>query len=442
MSVQPPSPPGHSVDLPWLLQAVSALFAHNRTMRRDPSGREWTYHAPSMGRFLGRYPHQWFWDSCAHAIALRHIDITLAMKELESLFAAQDGDGLIPHQVFNPAKMNMFDRLAATLYPPAGHSPFLQPSVLAQAVEAVSAKTGDRQFIEQSLPGLMRYHRYLHEKRGRGGDGLLEIIHSYESGKDRSREYDDPYGRRGGLGLRAWPMLRLVLKYHALGWDHERIFAGNSFRVKDLLFNCVYAADLGSMARLCHGTQQAEYFRTLQSATESGILGKMYDHSTGLFNSLDARQGQDRQLKVCTVSTFLPLLLESIPEHMVERLTGEMSDLDRFWLPYPLPAEPLHSPEAGWKRTGIWRGLQTWMIINWFVVRGLKLQAARSPRLQQRCLKLAEEITFKSYQLVRRSGFREYYDSLTGRGERATRFGMSALVLDMVHEAEPAPPQR
>ena len=49
------------------------------------------------------YPHQWSWDSAFIAIGLAHIDAERALRELETLFAAQWADGRVPHIVFNPA---------------------------------------------------------------------------------------------------------------------------------------------------------------------------------------------------------------------------------------------------------------------------------------------------------------------------------------------------
>ncbi len=431
---QMPDTDNSNIDLDWLHQAVAGLFAGNRLTRKDNSGREWTYHAPSLGPFPGRYPHQWFWDSCAHAISLRHIDIRLACEEITSLLAAQDENGFIPHQVLNRARANFFDRIAAGVYPSRGHSPYLQAPVLAQAVQAIQVSSPEEGFLLTVLPCLKRYHHYLRRTRERSGDGLLEIIHSYESGKDRSREYDQVYGQSLGVGLRAWPMIRLILKHRFLGWDIDRIFDSNAFRVKDLLFNCAYAGDLLAMATLCRDAGQpaeAESFTRLLEQTEAGILGKMYDPETGLFNSLDSRHGADGQIKVRTVSTFLPLLLGSISEGQVRRLLEELCDPSEYWLRFPVPAEPRNSPEAGRSRTGIWRGLQTWIFMNWFIVRGLHRQAGRYPGLQAQCLGTAAELTRRTYQLVRQSGFREYYDSDTGAGERAFAFGMSGLVLDM-----------
>lgn len=424
---------------------MAGLFHENRVVRRGASGRELTYHAPSLGPFPGRYPHQWFWDSCAHAIALRHIDPGLAREELLGLLAAQHEDGFIPHQIFNPSRMAILDRITVRVYRDCAASPYLQPPVLAQAVLAVERKRPGGEFLSNVLPLLKRYHDYLRNARGLSGDGLLEIIHSYESGKDRSREYDEVYGHGLGLGLGALPMARLILQQRRLGWDLERILAGNLFRVKDLLFNCIYAADLGAIAELCDMAgehDEAQAFRERRRKTEAGILGKMYDAESGLFYSLDSRHGADRQIRVSTFSTFLPLLFDSIEESKVERLVEEhLANPSQYWLEYPVPAEPLGSAEAGKRNTAIWRGLQTWVYLNWFIGRGLLKQAGRFPERRHRHSGLAGELAERTYKMVRRSGFREFYHSRSGRGGRAVNFGMSALALDLARMvAEPALP--
>src|SRR5919109_2691349 len=49
------------------------------------------------------YPHQWSWDSAFIAIGRAWDDQERAQLELETLFAAQWGNGMVPHIVFNPA---------------------------------------------------------------------------------------------------------------------------------------------------------------------------------------------------------------------------------------------------------------------------------------------------------------------------------------------------
>src|SRR5437868_9162967 len=57
----------------------------------------WTKPAPRL------YPHIWSWDSGLIAAGLAHLDADRALRELESLFAAQWADGRIPHIVYDPS---------------------------------------------------------------------------------------------------------------------------------------------------------------------------------------------------------------------------------------------------------------------------------------------------------------------------------------------------
>ncbi|MBI2855146.1 MAG: hypothetical protein HYX87_09560 [Chloroflexi bacterium] len=450
--MQPYKEPGvarfpDETDLEWLKRSVGEVLARNRTSRRDAAGREWVYHAPSLVRdpgllFRPRYPHQWFWDSCAHAVALSHIDANLSRMEIRSLLAAQDSVGFIPHQIFNPARASLLDRVAVRSFPSGAATPYLQPPVLAEAVQAACLAGEDKGFLQEVLPAVKSYYKYIECTRSKSDGCLVEIIHSYESGKDRSREYDEIYGSPTGFGLKLLPIARLIRQHKALDWQIDRIVQTNMFRVKDLLFNCVYASNLGVLAELCRAADEqneGDAFASLAIRVEALILDKMYDPETGLFYSLDARWNGDKQIKVNTFSTFLPLLLNTISEGQVQRLVEEhMANTLRYWLPYPIPAEPLGSPEAGWRNTAIWRGLQTWVYLNWFIMKGLIKQSHRFPHRGRRYSELACELAEKTCLMVRRSGFREYYDSRTGRGKRARSFGMATLVLDMAYRAAEA----
>jgi hypothetical protein len=54
------------------------------------------------------YPHQWSWDSCFVAIGKSYFNPEQAMKEIESLFAAQWENGMIPHIRFDENKKTYF----------------------------------------------------------------------------------------------------------------------------------------------------------------------------------------------------------------------------------------------------------------------------------------------------------------------------------------------
>ena len=64
---------------------------------RDNSTGLITKAAPAL------YPHQWSWDAAFNAVGLATIDLPRARLELDSLFAGQWRNGLLPHIVFDPS---------------------------------------------------------------------------------------------------------------------------------------------------------------------------------------------------------------------------------------------------------------------------------------------------------------------------------------------------
>jgi N-acyl-D-aspartate/D-glutamate deacylase len=84
-------------------ERLAALRAHARDVLtgnwrsgRLADGTEYGFSCPSPPR----YRHQWYWDSCFHAIVWRHFDPLRARVELRTLLRAGRLDGFIPHTVF------------------------------------------------------------------------------------------------------------------------------------------------------------------------------------------------------------------------------------------------------------------------------------------------------------------------------------------------------
>jgi len=454
------SPPSPSLNLERLKQEAGKILQINQVIQmRSCSGKacEVTYHAPYLHPIGNpppglpswlrwtwevwsrleepwevRYPDQFFWDSCFQAIALSHLDSELAGKEIESLLCAQDEDGFIPHLIWNPERMHWLDRLLKRAYPGECGSPFLQPPMLAEAVEQVYLHSQDRDFLERVLPKIKKYYRYIERTRCRSGDGLPEIIISYESGKDRSPEYDLIYGESNAIPAWRGPMAKLIWHYWRAGWDLEKIFASNRFRVKDVLFCSIYSRNLSSLSHLCEivGGREARYFREKALEVERSIEDKMWDEKTGLFFSLDARWERDRKIKVITISSLMPLILDNLSQDKVEKLMRHLLNPEEFWAPYPVPAIPLNSPVKEPEGHLVWRGRQTWIPTNWYLIKGLKEQAKRFH--SQSYEQVAQELTRRTLELVSQSGFREYYDARTGKGEGALEFGPSTVILDLM----------
>ena len=82
----------------------------------------------------GRYPWQWYWDSCFTAISWRRFDPDRARRELESLLAAQRSDGFIGHTIFWDRPLTWSRRATYNVTSPdAPMTASIQPPALAWA---------------------------------------------------------------------------------------------------------------------------------------------------------------------------------------------------------------------------------------------------------------------------------------------------------------------
>ena len=188
------------MDAGRLRDAVARLLRANWREGRTPSGTEYGYTCPDPVK----YPDQFFWDSCLHAVAWSHVDPSRARRELRTLVAAQRPDGLIGHTVFwrgrvRPSRaftynlIRISDRTTATIQPP----------LLAWAWAEVADRSPDEPgFRAEGLPALRRYHAWLDRERA-DGDGLLGILQPDESGLDATPAYDAPLGLPGPPATRA-----------------------------------------------------------------------------------------------------------------------------------------------------------------------------------------------------------------------------------------------
>jgi hypothetical protein len=88
--------------------------------------------------------------------------------------------------------------------------------------------------------------------------------------------------------------------------------------------------------------------------------------------------------------------------------------------------EPSFRP--GWHRFRCWRG-PSWINTAWLLAPALRRfgYAAEAEQLLGSCV-----------ELVERSGFREYYNPLSGEGLAARRFGWSTLLVDALPSVEDA----
>lgn len=403
---------------------------------------EYTYTCPSRAV----YPHQWLWDSCFHTIIASRFNRQLAKAELRTLASRIQDNGFTPQiTIWKPTvQMPVASNVARLIHHHSHYTRVTQPPVFGIALEEVYQNSGDRAFLEELLPKAKLHYEYWLENRDPDGDGLVSIIMPIESGMDHSPAYDEVMRlpKPNALNYHIANMV-LAAKYARMGWDTSRILDSEAFSFEDLTVNSIFAYGLRSVARLCReiGDSDDARFDALALRTEKAVIERCYDPETGVFYSLAGKD--DRRIPVKTIASLMPLMLESMPEHLVQEIVDKhLLNPSAFWLDYPIPSVSMCQEqfracagslstrtgikgiiERGFDRfQAIWRG-PTWVNMNWFIGRGLRLHGYED---------VADELTAKTVDMIRNNGFWEYYNPLTGEGQGAGDFSWTCIVLDML----------
>lgn len=373
-----------------------------------------------------RYRHQWYWDSCFHAIAWRHFDAARAREELRTLVRAGRLDGFIPHTTFwhSPARWRRAPLYATHAVRGNKHTASIQTPMIALAWEIVGRDGGDEELVSaQALEPLRVHYDWLDRERDPDGDGLISIIHPDESGLDDSPKYDGVF--RWMSHYRAgyfW----LVERSRRLGYDSRSIIERYDEHVEDVLVNVLYALSLRALARMLGPTEGAVYGERAERC-ETAILERSWDPGAGLF--WDLAGDDERPVRVSTWSSLAPLALPSLPEPIGRRLIEEqLLRADRYQAPFGIPSVSRSEPSfrPGFHLYRCWRG-PSWVNTAWLLV---------PPMIRLGYRAEAERIVESLVRAVERHGFREYYNPISGDGLASRGFSWSTLLVDLVANRE------
>jgi hypothetical protein len=368
----------------------------------ERDGTRFAYTRPSPSR----YPWQWYWDSCFAAIVWRRFDPERARLELETLLAAQRGNGFIGHTIF-------WDRPVALsrlpFYNVASRSSFqtetIQPPLLAWAWQIAVGDPAEE-------PRIGAQADWLAAERDLERDGLLWIVQPDESGLDASPKFDPVWGRRANARA-GFPLL--VHRNRRLGFEARRIGARGGPLLCETLVNTLWSLSLQALGR---------------PSVTAALVDRLWDERRGLF--VDWAEPGGLRPGPLTWTALAPLALPDLPEAIGRRLVEEhLLDESEFLTPVAPPSVAASEPsyEPGGHRGPLrryWRG-PTWVNSAWLVWLGL-----RRLGYEQAASRLADGVI----GAVEREGLREYYDPRTGAGLGATEFAWSALVAEL---AEPDP---
>ena len=381
-----------------------------------------------------RYPFQYFWDTCFHTIMLTAVDETDHAKwHLQTLFAAQSEDGFIGNIIYwkhvMPARLTDFFqiRFKAIMQFKSPHmSSIIQPPLIAQAVNSIYKKTGDREFLREMLPKMKRYYHWLAQNRDFDGDYLLSTITTFESGMDWKPTYDPVVGFKDGKANSKLfrKVVSVDFKNFLRNYNLPKIAKAGYFRVKDAGFNSIYANDLQEMSLLCKAVDDpdSKIYEERAGQVIQSMLDILYDEKDAAFYDVYGRE--NRKIRVLTPTIFYPVIIDDIPRDISQKVMEKhFYESKEFRTPYPIPSvaqnEPAFNPKAS---LYLWRG-PTWIVNNWFMHKYLVKTEHQDK---------ANILMNSMIRLIENSGFREYYDPFTGEGYGAKNFTWTGLIIDMM----------
>lgn len=406
-------------------------------------------------------PHQWLWDSCFIAIGLRHLDIDRAKIEILSLLRGQWRNGMMPNIVLLNHRKYKRERDIWRSWSNANSpddvatSGITQPPMLAEAIIKLGErmkKPERRSWYKQTYPALLKYHQWLYEDRDPHNEGLVLLVHPWESGLDNSPPWISE------LHEHHLPLWIKVIQKAKAGWlvnvfrrdtklipaserldpidalaffsaqrrlrrkryDTDKILSHSVFAIEDLTYNCI-------LIRANQHLKDIADF--LKEDVPGPLLESMERTKTALEQLWDPYSGQyfsrnfmtHNLIKEPTLGTLMPLYAGTITKERAEQLVRLLENQHVFGANLPVPSVPLNSD---WFRAHTyWQG-PSWVNTNWLIIDGLERIGFHDH---------ATALRDTTIDMVEQAGCYEYFSPFDGSPAGAANFSWTAaLTIDLI----------
>ena len=282
-----------------------------------------------------KYPWQWLWDSCFHAIAWSRLGDPRGVEELESILSLQLPSGFVPHMGYWGKPES-----SRALWHVAGRSDITQPPMYGHALRVLA----ERGFaVEHLIDGATAGLDYLLEHRRDPGSGLIRVVHPWETGCDDSPRWD---------GWHAAP-------FRERRWNARKRELVRSIRLRDGAASTNPDFDVGSAGFSAlvafNARELAAFAGNAQLLSKASAVAKAIDAhwvDAGRTWSDVCLAGPRSTSAVRTLDALFPLLVSENSRH-VDLAFAEIFEPHSFWRPFG-PAgtsaeEPTYDPARYWR---------------------------------------------------------------------------------------------
>jgi hypothetical protein len=284
------------------------------------------YTCPSKFRLLP----QWFWDSAFHSIYEKYINTEISITSLRNIIQNQTEEGHLPFTL-------AIDKVLT--------KELIQPFILPIAVWDIYLKRGKKEIIEEFLPAIIKFDRYL--EKYRMIDGLVYLKIPGESGWDNSRRYipEPPFVQKNS------PMIK----------ENRYIISPD--------FNTYVYIGRFLIKKMAEELNKEEIYKEyeIRGKELKKRIESLWDEKIGLF--LD-KYIDGEKIYVKTPGGMIPLL--AFPSKKISKIIEHLINPEEFWTEYPVPTLSLDDPyfNAEDEYQSYWNG-RVWPNINWLLIETL-----------------------------------------------------------------------
>lgn len=169
---------------------------------RDVLERSWVEPFGFSKPNPSKYPWQWLWDSCFHAIVWSGLGDGRGVRELEALLRLELPSGFLPHMGYQTDP-----RKSRRQWRNTGWSDITQPPMYGHALRVLHERGFD---VSHLLAPATRALQYLLDRRLDPHSGLIRVLHPWETGCDDSNRWDS-WNARGHYSRTRWNLRKVRL---------------------------------------------------------------------------------------------------------------------------------------------------------------------------------------------------------------------------------------
>ncbi|MDX1766134.1 MAG: trehalase family glycosidase [Candidatus Saccharimonadales bacterium] len=435
----------------------TTLINKAKRVLKDNDLGGWTRPAPDL------YPHQWLWDSAFISIGIAWYDAERARKELLSLIRGQWSNGMLPHMIFDEESgrftgANVWRSEISPAAPPGIEtSGITQPPILAEAVWRVGEhmnKEDRHVFFSEMFAALLRYHGWLYRERDPHNEGLVVMVHPWETGLDNTPPWlEEMRHNQTPIWIRVIDRLKLdrlfklfrqdtklvpaseristvvaLTLFHAQRrlrrkkYNSMEILRRAHFSIDDVFYNAVLIRNNHILEEIAHEIGEsipADLRESFEKAKEG--LEQLWCAEDQRYYSRNFITKE--WIREPYIGSLAPLYSGAVTKRRAAKIVEHLTDELHFWTKYPIPSVPLSSSYFNHMR--YWQG-PTWINTNWLIIDGLK---------QYGYHKEAALIKEQTIKLVEKHGFCEYFSPIDGSPSGAQSFSWTAaLIIDLLSD--------